>query len=56
MIRTASNLSTAVINDQRAITVTGRIIGVIPFGNKVRLDVLVDADTEIEVHAQEVAK
>ena len=55
MIRPANALSDALIKDGRTITVTGQLRGVIAFGNTVRLDIHVPGDTEIEVHAQEVA-
>ena len=50
MRRRADSLTTAVINDQRTITLTGRLIGVIPCGRTVRLDVLLDAADEVDVH------
>ena len=53
MHRRADSLSTAVINDQRRITVTGHLVGLIPVGRHVRLDVMVRAEDQIEIHDRE---
>lgn len=35
---------------QRTVTATGRLISTIPLGNTVRLELLMAADAEVEIH------